>query len=372
MEYAIAFDDLGNLALGVGLGCTLLSFLMFLFMLAMRVSAKRSAKRHDKVFSAWQPVLLDCLENPHSLTSQLTPKLRSSDLPEFLLFVNYLHESLRGKATENLNSISSSLKLTIKTKQLLKRGNLPERLLAITTLGNLSSKESWKALEKITTHRDPIFSFWAVRALFRIDPEIAGKNFLRLIAKRQDWSPSFVASMFRDLGSDQISESLGELALESFHDNLPEKQVARLISYLSLANPRTTVFIVRQIIYEATQPEILIACLRLFPPADDVRIVRELIQHENWAVRMHAAVALGKIGGEEDSKHLIRALSDLEWWVRYRAACALFSMPYHSKEKLNELSETLHNPFARDIVRHVNAEIELKCQSKPSSISLFR
>ncbi len=355
------------LAFQVGAFCVFLSAAFFFYMLWLRFNARRMQERNTRVVAEWEPVFHKYLERSDATFFAERKPLRRSEVPAFLHFWNYLHESLRGQLTEKIKSSSHTFNLLKQTVKLLKKGNLSERLLAITTLGNIATPDSWQILEKMTSNRDPIVSFWAVRALFKLDAIKATNQFLPLIAKREDWAVHFVAGLLEEVDAKIISEPLGRLVMESFRKKLPEKQLARLISYLRLAVPENSVSVIHQIITETEQPEVLIACLRLFPPLTDVHILRKLIQHEHWTVRMYAANAFGRVGGKEDRIYLIRALSDLEWWVRYRAACAIFTMPYFSDEEIDWLSETHANLFARDILKHVRAEIKLKCLPLPSS-----
>ena len=355
------------LAFQVGAFCVFLSAAFFFYMLWLRFSVRRERERNAHVVAEWEPLFHRYLEKSDATVFAEQKPLQSSEVPAFLHLWNYLHESLRGRLAEKLNYSAETFNLPEETLKLLKNGNLSERLLAITTLGNLGAPDSWQILEKLTSHRDPIVSFWAVRALFKLDPVKATGQFLPLIAKREDWAVNFVAGLLEEVDVEIISEPLGRLVMESFRNKLPEKQLARLISYLKLAIPENSVGVIHQIITETDQPEVIIACLRLFPPLTDIQILRKLIQHEHWTVRMYAANAFGRVGGRDDAVYLTRALSDLEWWVRYRAACAIYAMPHFSSAEIDKLAENHINPFAKDILLHVGAEIKLKCLPLPSS-----
>lgn len=135
---------------------------------------------------------------------------------------------------------------------------------------------------------------------------------------------------------------------------------ARLIRYLELAHSTAALPAARAIVESSHDPEVLAACLRLLNSAEDLEIVRSCLAHEDWRVRVQAASALGRLGGAEDGKSLIPLLSDKEWWVRYRAAQALARLPSTCEAKLEEIQAQQSDPFARDMLTQVTAEVELQ------------
>jgi HEAT repeat protein len=257
------------------------------------------------------------------------------------------------------------------TLVLLKSPFLDNRILAINTLGNLGQENAYAEIEKLLRERDPIISSWAWRALFRINPETTLHKHLGLIADREDWSPIFVAKVLQEIEADTISEPLCRLVEESYRQSLEERQMSRLISYLVLAHVSDRTAVVNRILLESDEMEVLIACLRLVNSDDDLTRIRALIKDTRWEVRLQVVLTLGRLGHDEDVELLIGALDDPDWWVRYRTASVLFSMPGVTEERLESLAETLPNPFARDILRQVLNELRLLCYTQ-STLTLSR
>jgi glycosyltransferase involved in cell wall biosynthesis len=328
---------------------------------------KIKARRHKT--KPWERFNPQQVENNKT---QLDKNLIDQGFSHFLFLWNYLHESLRGESKIKLNHLANDLDLTKNTQKLLQSRNLQDKIIGIETLGNLANKESWEILTKFADDKNPIISLWTVKALFRIDKDLALQHYFSMIAKREDWSPVLVAKLLKELTSDFISKPLSDLVGDYYIKNLPDRQMARVISYLSLAHVSDYSNLIAQIMSESNQQEILIACLRLADSEQMLPRIRKLAKDDRWQVRMQVVLALGRLGEEEDVEILVKALNDIEWWVRYRAACALTSMPFMTEEYLIELSETLPNEFARDIVKQVLAEIDLQCQTQPSSITLSR
>jgi HEAT repeat protein len=102
--------------------------------------------------------------------------------------------------------------------------------------------------------------------------------------------------------------------------------------------------------------EILIAALRIASDPLLRSFVLNLTRHANWRVRMQAARTLGRIGQPNDIVHLIDLLSDREWWVRYRSAQALASLPFLDRTQLTALANAAADRFAGDMLRQVLAE----------------
>ena len=88
---------------------------------------------------------------------------------------------------------------------------------------------------------------------------------------------------------------------------------------------------------------------------EDLTIVRELTRHDAWFVRVQAVQALGRLGVPGDEDLLLLALNDREWWVRYRAAQALYSLRYLSDDEFARI-RARQQGFARDMLEHVYAE----------------
>ncbi len=293
--------------------------------------------------------------------------LPEKDLPDFLFLWNYLHETLRGAAKENLNSLAQFLEVNKTAFKMLKSISLEKQILAINTLGNLHEMQAYEEIEKLIVARDPIISLWAWRSLFRIDFEETLEKHLSMIARRTDWSPNLVAKVLLELDRDLISEPLTRLVKKTYMQKIGERQMARIVSYLTIVHVSSYEKLIHKILHESDQPEVLIACLRLVNSGKSLPRVRELLKSERWEIRLQVVQTLGRIGHAEDTKLLLDSLNDMDWWVRYRSASALLQMPSMSEKKIEKLAETLPNEFARDILRQVLAEKRLLCNTPTSS-----
>lgn len=334
-------------------------------MFLLRGWAQTMHKRSKTVSKAWEETLFaaTAISNVSDLPSQL-PRLsllEKKDMPHFLSNWNYLHESLAGESKIGLNLLGKHLKIQEASLGLLKSPFVDKRLLAINTLGNLADGKAFPSIEDLIEDRDPVISSWAWRALFRVDADSTIERHLSKIATRRDWSPIFIAKVLKEVESDRLSLPLCDLVARCFADGLEERQMSRLISYLIFTHIFDHNKLVNDILLKSDQKEVLIACLRLVSSDDDLTRIRELIEDERWEIRLQAVITLGRLGHKEDIDRLVTALDDLDWWVRYRAAGALFSMPGMTDRKITKLARTLPSQFSRDVLSQVIAERQLLC-----------
>lgn len=404
MESATVSNPVVTAAWWIGISFTLLALACIAFMIWLRRWSDVVKERKESVANKWEDTLyqvsaLDGADTKTIATDaraaekqkikeaekdnllfkyeesgrfEISVPLEKQEVNHFLHLWNYVHETLRGPSKTYLNLLAENLDLNEKTLRLLKSPLPRNQLLALNTYGNLGDKSAYEKVEPFIYKSDPIISFWAWRALFRIDFDESLKKHFSMIATREDWSPVYIAKLIKEADSDEISEPLARLVEKSFEKRVKERQLSRLISYLAMTHSLTYTPLINRILNESKQTEVIIACLRLVNSDESLPRVRELIKSERWEIRMQVVLTLGRLGHKEDIELLIHALNDLDWWVRYRAACALVTMPGMTEEKIAELSETLSNQFARDILQQVLAEIRLLCFTQPSSSILSK
>ena len=349
----------------IGVASLALALLLLLVVFMLRTRLLLRERRHRKFLSSWQPILMNAVE----VASSDVPQLSRRDLSSFLLLWNHLHESLLDESKDHLNQIARALSIDQAALRMLRRGNLRERLMAMNTLGHLREQAAWDDLSQITHSDDAFVSVAAARALVRIDAPKAVPQLIPLLTSRRDWTTARVASVLQAAGADVISDPIASAAIgfcfeqanrSGDHESEPINQAARLVQYLELAHNTSALPAAHTIAESSHDPEVLAACLQLLSRAEDLEIIRDCLGHEDWRVRVQAAVALGRVGGAEDEARLISLVSDREWWVRYRAAQALAHLPSMREPRLRVIQAEQPDLFARDMVAQVMAEIQLQ------------
>jgi HEAT repeat protein len=367
LYYSGSDIELWQVVKWVGASLMGLTLLLLILLLVLRSRLLLREVRRRRFLNVWQPILTSSVEVP----SSDVPRLARRDLTDFLVIWNHLHESLLDESKDHLNQIAKALRIGEQVSGMLRRGNRRERLLAAITLGQLGERAAWDALSQIAQEEDALLSVAAARALIMIDATRAVPLLIPLLTRRPDWPASRVATMLQTAGAAIISGPLARAAIASSQEARIEESngatgaqainySARLIRYLELADSVSALPAIRAIVGSAHDPETLAACLRLLESAEDLKVVRDCLAHEDWRVRVQAASALGRIGVAEDERRLTPLLSDKEWWVRYRAAQALSRLPSMRTSKLKSLRDEQSDPFARDILAQVVAEVELQ------------
>jgi len=333
------------------------------FMLRTRLVL--AERRHRRFLTVWQPILMNAVE----VASSDVPQLSRRDLSNFLLLWNHLHESLLDESKDHLNQIAYALSIDQSALRLLRRGNVRERLMAILTLGHLREQAAWEDLSRIAESDDPFVSLAAARALVMIDGRKAVPQLIPLLTRRSDWTAARVASVLQTAGADIISDPIARAAIafsredsttSRDHEGGAINQTERLVQYLGFAHNTSSLPAAHTIAKSSLDWKVLAACLRLLGRAEDLDIIRECLKHEDWRVRVQAAAALGRVGEAADEARLIPLVSDKQWWVRYRAAQALSRLPSMREPRLKVIQAEQPDPFARDMLTQVMAEIQLQ------------
>jgi hypothetical protein len=335
-------------AVGVVIGSLYLLVVVQIF--AARIRNRVHTRRRERIERVWLPILVaDTSEVP------TLPALPSRDVIPFLTLWNQAQESFTGDITRHLNDIAHRVGADRMARLMLDDRSIRRRLLAVSSLGHLrnqNDRDSWNALVRLLADKDGLLSLAAARALTRIDGAAALPVILPKLSERDDWSKSHVLGMLTELGAEVVSRPMTEAAL-----HVPPEQTQRLLQYFSVAHVADVLPVVRAIISRTTNVECLAACLRVFADVDNLDTVREYLHHPSWQVRVQAVNVLARLGAATDYAVLLPLLSDAEWWVRYRTARALCSLPGVDLSQIRKLSAKHDDAFARDMLVHVLAEV---------------
>lgn len=348
-------DPFLRVAFLAGVVAQVMTALLVILIVAMRISLNRRQRRELQFTSHWRPVLMVALVDPEDCE---LPALPARDSISFLKLWNYLQESVRGEATDNLNQVARRLDCGALAKRLLRKGNRAERLLAILTLGNLRERESWADLLSTAKSPDKVTSFNAARALVKIDPMSGVAQLMPLVLARQDWEISLAARMLGD------ARAALRLFLNQGIDQLLVPELLRLLQILEALRVPMPNASWQLLLKPEQAPAVLAAALRIAAAdADLLDSVREHLDHPDWRVRSEAVRCLGRLAEPSDLPLLSGRLHDAEWWVRYHAAQALASLPFLGRDGFAALQSTVTDAAARQILAQVSAERNLSSLS---------
>jgi len=342
-------DPYQALAFWVGFSALGMTLLLILGIVCLRLKLRQSMRREAAFITLWRPVLLEAISEG---APEMPAALHARDELYFLKLWNYLHESLKGPASDRLNALARQLHCDKTARNLLKKGHRAERLLALLTLGHLRDQASWDELAQQATQSDSLASIYAARALISIDPLRGTELMLPLMLTRQDWDITQIANFLGEANQAfwlllsknilEIDKQLWTRALllaEALHLQLPLPSMQFiLIHYGSV--------------------DTLVAAMRMASSLKLLPAARSFLHHPHWRVRVEAVRFMGQFGGVADLPMLQSLLQDEQWWVRYRAAEALADMPFFGTGKLRELRGQATDKQALAMLDHVLAERE--------------
>jgi len=334
-------------ALWAGRALLALVVILIAWILLQRGRYYRRHARAERLRATWQPLLAEAIEE----LPAVLPAVHAADAYNFLLLWNYLQESVRDVATERLNELACAIGMGDASLRLVREGRLQERLVALTALGHLREYRAWDDVEQLTLSDDVVLSLCAAKALLRIDAGRAAATLMPLILRRRDWPPALIASMLEEAGPDAVSVPIATAVSAA-----PPQHLPHIVRFLELVHTEVAAPVVRLLLATSDDANVLAACLRVCTDPDDLDIVRRLLDDPRQPVRLNAAITLGRLGTDEDRAPLTRALGDPEWWVRYRAARALASLPTVDAAALSEIAHRHPDRYARDMVTQVIAE----------------
>lgn len=345
MDIPMNVDAQIAFAIWVGLAVTVASVLLLAAVLVIRQLAQRRERNHLRAATFWRGVLVEAMQEPPASV----PALPARDMTGFVEIWNELHESPAGAENRGMLAVAEQVGLAPKLERMIEHGRFHDRVMAIIAIGYLRSASSFNRLAALIDNASPIVSISAARALMRIDPQLAVQQVVPQIVSRHDWVDGGIAQMLHEAGPEAVKDELGAAALRA-----NDEVASRLVRFLAGVSPDAAAPVIARILAEPHDEHLVSTCLQVLADARDLDKARPLLAHDRWHVRMHAAAAIGRLGGGDDANALLPLLADPQWWVRYRTAQALQHLL--AGEQLAQVRDAQQDRYARDILTQVIAE----------------
>ena len=352
--YLSGYSDEARYALWTIAAVAVTTFVLFVYTLGLRVATIRNARRQRELVLTWRERFAIAVLGDEATAEQPVPTLPRRHRQPLLELWNRLRLSVEGQAAANLNKLASRLGLDAVAGRLFHSRNLQKRVLAIQALGQMRDTDYRESVLAMVTARNTLLSMTAALALVEIDPDLAVRVVVPRIATRKDWPKTQVSLLLKLAGSDRISEPLYR-ALRAANDT----DTVYLLNFAPLVEADVLEALVVELLRESRDPHVLNAALKLVTGFQGVPRLAALTRHDTWFVRMQAAKVIGRLGDEEHVSLVVALLDDPEWWVRYRAAQSLVSLPFLGPNKLRRIRREQTDPYASDILDHVFAEAGL-------------
>lgn len=346
MNIPAATDPMVVFALWLGVTVVVVTLFMLGLIIVMRQVVTRRERVYRRAYARWSDLL----------SGGAPDRLPALPRGEVEGFVSAWVDQARQPDAQltHLRHCGRELGLERELFALLQRPDFNGKIAALTGLGYLGESSNFDTLASFLDDRSPILSLCAAASMMRLDPARAVALFVPQILRREDWSQGQVAAILGDVHDPGVARALTHATLRANAALAP-----RLVRFLAGVSPQDASPVIRSILASDADDHLFSTCLQVMSNPDDLDLVRPLLAHERWHVRMHAASAVGRLGGPGDEAGLIGLLSDEQWWVRYRAAQALTRMPAQSRRRLDEIGKCLADRFAIDILGQVMAEQKL-------------
>lgn len=347
MASATLSDPLLHAVLLTALAATAVSAGLLVAIVALRFRLIRRERRSKATLDRWRPLLAQAAAGDLSQA----PPIDDAEGELLLPLWNQLRESVRGEAESSLDRFARHIGLDRTARALLASGKARARLLAINTLGHIGTAETEAELERFCRDDNAVVSLAAVRALLRIDSTRALPRLIGMMLERADWPIARLFPMLRAADTARLELVLAN-ALPQAHGDTLER-----LLLIAGALPQERVSHWARTALDTSESDAqLAAALRLVSDPRDAPLVRRLLKHPAWQVRVRAVTALERVAGEEDLPRLVAALADAEWWVRLRAARSLARLPFLQTGQLARLRDSVSDRFARDALTQAIAE----------------
>jgi HEAT repeat protein len=340
-------------AFWLGVVVVAMAMLMLVVILVMRQVVASRERNRERASKLWRGVLLDAMHG----TTVKVPALPRRDLAGFVDAWNGVHQSLGDDDNPGLQRVAREVGLERHLYIAIDQGNFHNRVMSIIALGFLKSATHFDKLARYLDDRSTIISLSAARALMHIDPSRAVTMLVPHIVSRNDWPQGGVAQILHEVQPAIVSKELSEVALQANADVAP-----RLIRFLADVSPVEAAPVIRSILAAPPDDHLVSTCLQVMTQPEDLDLVRALLVHERWHVRMHAAAAIGRLGTTGDDALLLPLLGDAQWWVRYRAAQALTRLPHIDEQAMQNIRAGQTDRFACDVLDQVMAERNMGAQ----------
>ena len=334
-------------AFWLGVTVLVMTLVTLTVILVMRQLVARKERWHRRAADHWGRILVDVSHGGHVKPASLPPR----DVSGFIEAWNGIHAKLDGAESPALQAFAGSIGLEQRLHSMLERGGFHERVVTIIALGYLKSRAHFDRIARLLDDSSSIVSLCAARTIMQIDPGRAVSLLVPHIMTRGDWSQDGVADILREAGPDSVSQQLGTAALQANADVAP-----RMVRFLAGVSREAAAPVIRQLVVTPNDDHLVSTCLQVLADPADLDLVRPLLAHPRWHVRMHAASALGRLGEPGDEQRLLPLLADPQWWVRYRAAQALVKLPFMKEAAMRRIRDNQTDRFACDILDQVMAE----------------
>ena len=336
-----------------------ISFLLFMYIIIMRIRFEHEKYYKEKFRTKWRPIIFKWMNNESVDIPKLSYKNRILMMQLWYSIRAHIHDESAGLLNEF--AILAGLENTISS--ILTYRNLNDenkkiglQLLAVHVATAINTEPVIIALTRAAASSNFRVSVAATCGLVYLNYEHAELAVISTLIRYKHWA-RYVAFQISKAGGAKILHLIGDQL-----DNLPGEQARNLIALVELSDDKSLLpFLVKRLHRTGDSEEqaiIIRALARIGEPLYKREIVPFLKSKVSF-LRTQAAAAMGSLGSKDDLHRLYPLLSDPEWWVRYRVTQSILKIQPLTEDSLNELRSNITDQFGRDMLNHVYMEKSL-------------
>ncbi|MHC1604501.1 MAG: HEAT repeat domain-containing protein [Candidatus Methanofastidiosia archaeon] len=337
-------------------GLTFLVVVLASYCLWLRFLSNRRERKRRMLYAKWENIIFQYLENERSLEDIMDAVARK----EYSYFQDYLKKylmTLKGKDFEKLSAIVTKTNLFSYLVDKLAHGNKESRRAAAFFLGLAKVYQAKENLKQGLNDSDDGVSIKCAFSLARIGDATTINDILAQFRCREAYSKGLVLSMLFEFGTGVCPSLLNQLQEET--------DVPSIILLVDALGHFRYYFAGKEILHRldsTSDNELRTHCIEALGRMeylDALPTLRTCLNDPDWRIRSAAINVLGKIGDDTIENELIENLNDNNWWVRYRAAEALFNLPKRGKEILTSIATHSKNENASSVAQMLLTEKEM-------------
>lgn len=300
----------------------LIAVLFAILTVVIRVRHSREARLRAAQDAKWNPVILEVLDGskePAALLDLVQPGEELSFLDYLLLYAR----RIRGEERRILEALAGPHSRLLLERA--RRGRVERRAWAVQTLGLLGMPEHTDTLLEALDDPSPLVSLIAAQSLAERGPPQSLQFILERLDRYSEWHVAFLSGLLADAGSAAVPLLRSTLADDHRPDWVRAIVAQSLRNLLDLESADIAANILRQ----ESDPDLLVACLRLIVDTGEGRHRESLIpllDSPHFPVRSHALKALRVVGDASDIPLFLKAVEDASPWVALEGARGLREM----------------------------------------------
>lgn len=330
--------------------------MLILYCFFLRFVSNSSKKKQFKLYAGWEKMLFQYIEGEKT-TQELMALVPGPRYAYFQHFLKSYLLALKGPDFEKLSALVTNTDLFPCLIDQLVHGDEQVRSESAFFIGLVKAHQAKKYLIQGLGDKDEGVYFNCALSLAKIGAIDTLGIILEQFRIRKKPSRDILLSILFEFGTEACQPLLWYLKEET-----DAFSISLIVDALGHCR------------YYPAGEEIL--CIMDSTPGYDVRInciralgkieylgaipfLRECMHDADWRVRSLAIWALGRIGDDSVEEELVAYLGDDNWWARYRAAEALFSLSKKGEETLSIIAQHSKNEKASSVARILLTDMEV-------------